>query len=548
MAHLRRFLATSVQYRVWIVTKRGQYTHVYYRKCPLPPTAKFAPDDPNILSDHPRDVHARALWQPNRFDVDQLISYMNPLQQYQMIRQISDPSLFETKQSQKKKRSSIKRALLHASEIVTCNPSYSAAPSLPTLYLSCKDNDLPIVIDSGASFLVSPTISDFVGAIQPCYTTHLNGLKGKINVVGEGDVEWTVQDIFGTTRKLCSTAYYIPDASVRLFSPHTYFQKWSAGSFKMDYKGTYLTLKDVTTLAFPYNAGSTLPLMLTTQYFKRSANFVGLSYADTQQLADTNQMHTFMSVADEATQNLTISQKELLLWHQRLGHADQQQIQQMLAKPVNSDLLQIIQPKNPRASAVSHVLCATCQLAKQPCTGAGMSRSIPVPRKRGGLTADKLQPGQRVSIDQYMSSTHRRLAHTKGKESKSKKFTGGILFVDHATLYIHCTNQVSLRVGETLKGKNAFKKYSKHSGADITGYHADNALFRAAKFVRDCNNKNQTMDYSGVGAHHQNGLAEGSIETVCSWARAMMLHSIIHWPGEARLDLWPMALDHSIYL
>jgi hypothetical protein len=92
MAHLRRFLATFVQYGVWIVTKCGQYTHVYYCKHPLPPTKKFAPDEPNIPSDHPRDVHAWTLWQPNRLNVDQLISYMKPLQQYQMIRQISDPS------------------------------------------------------------------------------------------------------------------------------------------------------------------------------------------------------------------------------------------------------------------------------------------------------------------------------------------------------------------------------------------------------------------------------------------------------------------------
>jgi hypothetical protein len=224
-----------------------------------------------------------------------------------------------------------------------------------------------------------------------------------------------VQDLFGMTRKLRTTAYYIPDASERLFLPQVYFQKWSARSFKMDHKGTYLTLKDGTTLDFPYNAGSTLPLMLATKYFKRTANFVGLSYANTQQLANTNEIHTFMSVTDKANQNLTISQKELLLWHQRLGHADQQQIQQMLAKPIVSDLQQVIQPKNSRALAVSHLLCATSQLAKQPCAGAGMSRSVPIPRKKGGLTTSKLNPGQTVSIDQYMLSTHGRLAHTKAK-------------------------------------------------------------------------------------------------------------------------------------
>ncbi len=79
-------------------------------------------------------------------------------------------------------------------------------------------------------------------------------------------------------------------------------------------------------------------------------------------------------------------------------------------------------------------------------------------------------------------------------------------------------------------------------------YHADNAPFRAEEFVRDCTNKEQKIDYSGVGAHHQNGVAERAIRTVTSWARTMMLHQVIHWPIEARLDLWPYALNQAIYL
>jgi hypothetical protein len=147
-----------------------------------------------------------------------------------------------------------------------------------------------------------------------------------------------------------------------------------------------------------------------------------------------------------------------------------------------------------------------------------------------------------------MSATHGRLGHTKGKEAKSKQYTGGTLFVDHATQYVHCTHQVSLRVGETLKAKNSFEGWAKESGHKISHYHADNAPFRSAEFVHDCTIKGQTMSYSGVGAHHQNGVAERSIQTITSWARAMMLHSIIHWPGEARLELWPMAMDQAIYL
>jgi hypothetical protein len=58
----------------------------------------------------------------------------------------------------------------------------------------------------------------------------------------------------------------------------------------------------------------------------------------------------------------------------------------------------------------------------------------------------------------------------------------------------------------------------------------------------------QEIDFSGVGAHHQNGVAERGIRTVTEWSRTMLLHAMLHWPDEVSLDLWPFALDHAIYL
>jgi hypothetical protein len=40
----------------------------------------------------------------------------------------------------------------------------------------------------------------------------------------------------------------------------------------------------------------------------------------------------------------------------------------------------------------------------------------------------------------------------------------------------------------------------------------------------------QTIDFCGVGAHHQNGVAERDIFTVTEMARAMLLHAVLHWP------------------
>jgi hypothetical protein len=61
-------------------------------------------------------------------------------------------------------------------------------------------------------------------------------------------------------------------------------------------------------------------------------------------------------------------------------------------------------------------------------------------------------------------------------------------------------------------------------------------------------NKDQKIDYSGMGAHHQDGVSERVIPTVISWTCTMLLRQVIHWPSEARLDLWSFALHQAIYL
>jgi hypothetical protein len=88
-------------------------------------------------------------------------------------------------------------------------------------------------------------------------------------------------------------------------------------------------------------------------------------------------------------------------------------------------------------------------------------------------------------------------------------------------------------------------------------------------FRRNLELNGQPIAFSGTGAHHQNGVAERAIQTVTRWARAMLranvtsasrrrlpnafpsrgpLHSIILWPDQADLSLWPFALDHAVFL
>ena len=65
----------------------------------------------------------------------------------------------------------------------------------------------------------------------------------------------------------------------------------------------------------------------------------------------------------------------------------------------------------------------------------------------------------------------------KGKEKDQKRFCGGLIEVDHASGFIHLTNQVSLYGGETLKAKHSFEHLAHTSGFGIKKYRCDNGIF-----------------------------------------------------------------------
>jgi hypothetical protein len=94
-------------------------------------------------------------------------------------------------------------------------------------------------------------LDDFVGPIEKCSTSELNGLNATIKVIG-------------TVRSVKTMAFYVPDMSIRLFLPQGYFTNNKIASLFMDHAKTTLKLNCGTSLEFPYNDGGHLPLMLTT--------------------------------------------------------------------------------------------------------------------------------------------------------------------------------------------------------------------------------------------------------------------------------------------
>jgi hypothetical protein len=156
---------------------------------------------------------------------------------------------------------------------------------------------------------VTPVLTDFIGPLHPSAIANIKGLSGSTEVIGEGTVNWIVRDMFGNKRKIRTTAYYVPEASIRLFSPHTYFKEKKAGSLLVTHDRTTLTLKDGSRMYFPYQENN-LPIMLTDDHFTTKALPVGLTFEDATVMA-------MLGVTDETNQNLTAPQRELMLWHQK---------------------------------------------------------------------------------------------------------------------------------------------------------------------------------------------------------------------------------------
>ena len=414
-----------------------------------------------------------------------------------------------------------------------------------TVYFNDKEV-YPIVFDSGASISITPVIEDFIGPIHPIMTS-IRGLMNETKVEGIGHVRWNVKDVFSKVMTIKTDAYLISNAEVRLFSPQVYLQEKKAGEYIMRWDTMTLRTPEGDELTIPYYHGNNLPMAF------ESPEWVNVTLAFNEVTPDG----IFMSVTDEMNQNLMKAQRELLQWHWKLGHLRFQWLQELM-RPKNpksmrhfddSELLApVIETKTPTARSCAAPLCAACQLGRMNRIGVGMSIEKKKSEKYMELKKDHLQPGQVISIDQYVSSTRGRLPDTHGKEKQDDKYSGGTLIVDHASGVIFLWHQVSLRAGKTIITKKLFEWWAAQHGVRIEKYHGDNGIFTSKEFAEHLEQKGQQVDFSGTGAHHQNGIAEWGIKTVVQWARTMVLHVAIHWPEWADLELWPFALDYAAYL
>ena len=331
--------------------------------------------------------------------------------------------------------------------------------------LLSESSSTPIVIDTGASTSITPFIEDFVGKVENSDVPSLQGLGSKSNVQGRVIVEWAVRDMDGVTITVRTGAYLVTGVSIRLLSLQKYFQENATaeteGDLQISARIANLTLPEGTKLRFPMNKGNNLPLTLLSDH----VNFVGISKKDFSHYSNLHQ--AYMTVADETNQNLQRNEKELVHWHHCLSHIGLSWTKSLFSKPRDPSIIRrTLKSKfGIHRVDVSKLKCAGCELGKRykrsSCHRHGTHKLIGnMPKTEMKMKINDLLPGDCVSTDQYISTVPERCATSAGK--KKEKFTGGTIFVDHATQYIYAEHQHTLTAGNTVVSKTNFEQELKN--------------------------------------------------------------------------------------
>ena len=403
-----------------------------------------------------------------------------------------------------------------------------------------KSDMFPIIWDSGASICVTFDKNDFLSLDRSKSHKPMKSISGKHAVEGEGHVLWSIPDDTGVLRHFKLKALWVPESQVRLLSTEGLLQQYKDETILL--QSGELHLSGATcdrrrnSLTVRIHPSTNLPTS------------VAYRYNGCETVASA--LNNVISVVSSENMNLTDPEKELLRWHQRLGHISFKRVQALFRSGVLSHT-EATRRLHTAASKIIHPpKCAACQFGKQACRPAKGNKSVAVRDRSGVLRQNNLLPGQCVSVDHFICSTKGRLFNSFGKTSALERlYCGGCLFVDHASGFVHVEHQTSLTSHDTMLAKEQFELFCRDHGVLPQKYMSDNATaFTSKSFTEHLKIHRQVISFAGAGAHHHNGHAERSIRTIMSIARTMMLHSAIHWPDLADATLWPMAVTHAVFL
>ena len=222
------------------------------------------------------------------------------------------------------------------------------------------------------------------------------------------------------------------------------------------------------------------------------------------------------------------NQALLMAYHEQLGHTSFAQLQELVKQGIiPKKLANVPLPKCPS--------CLYGKAHKKPW------RTHKVDPKIKPSTI----PGAVVSIDQLESPIPGFVPIARGQPTTSR-YRGASVFADHASGFICVHLHQAMTTQETIDAKHAFEHIAEQHAVRIRHYHCNNVCFADRAFMDNVRKAGQTITFCGVGAHHQNGVAERRIRDITESACTMLLHAAHQWPKAITSNLWPQALKHAV--
>ena len=237
---------------------------------------------------------------------------------------------------------------------------------------------------------------------------------------------------------------------------------------------------------------------------------------------------TLIPPDDQDEPLLKSNQAALMRLHEQLGHCSCTQLKHMAEQGIIPRKLAKVPPPK----------CPSCLYGKAH-RKPWRTHQIDPKIKQSTI------PGAVMSIDQLESPVPGFVPIAKGQPTVCK-YRGASVFVDHASDFTYVHMHYHLTTDETIDAKHAFERVAEQHGVRILHYHCDNGRFADKAFVDDVRAGHQTITFCGVGAHHQNGVAERRIRDITETAHTSLLHATHRWPKAIAANLWPQAIKHVV--
>jgi hypothetical protein len=191
--------------------------------------------------------------------------------------------------------------------------------------LSSKIVTSNVIIDTGALFCILPHQSDFVTYASS--KMKIKDLSSSNQVAGEGLIHWSLHNTYGTVVTIELTGYHISNTDVHLISPQVLIP--TLGGHALLNNQGMVSLDDGTVLSGNYcPCTSNLPMvplaLSTSTWYCFWSDAFGYSVQAYNEIVDIK------SVLHQKNSNRSSSQKEVLLWYQRLLHASTNWIQTLM--------------------------------------------------------------------------------------------------------------------------------------------------------------------------------------------------------------------------